>query len=88
MVGLMVVVQIQVADLEIREVVVRHGGEDGLEGPVANCPSLTREGYWVTLVVEKVLEKWILIELVVLREISFYEVVKELFHLVVLHLRM
>ncbi|GKC07953.1 hypothetical protein Tco_0999563 [Tanacetum coccineum] len=39
MVELMVVVQIWVADLEIREVVVRHAVvEMDLKGPVANCP--------------------------------------------------
>ncbi|GJS57444.1 hypothetical protein Tco_0652228 [Tanacetum coccineum] len=45
MVELMVVVQIWVVDLEIREVVVRHVVvEMDLKGPVANCPSLTHKG--------------------------------------------
>ncbi|GKA69658.1 hypothetical protein Tco_0775722 [Tanacetum coccineum] len=57
MVELMVVVQIRVADLEIREVVMRHVVvEMDLKGPVANCPSLTHKGYLVTFVVEEVLE--------------------------------
>nr|GEZ66585.1 hypothetical protein [Tanacetum cinerariifolium] len=32
------------------------GGGDGLEGSVANRPSLTHKGYLVTFVVEEVLE--------------------------------
>nr|GEW57563.1 retrovirus-related Pol polyprotein from transposon TNT 1-94 [Tanacetum cinerariifolium] len=54
---LMVVVQIQMADLEIREVVMRHVVvEMDLKGPVADCPSLAHKGYLVTFVVEEVLE--------------------------------
>nr|GFB40682.1 hypothetical protein [Tanacetum cinerariifolium] len=57
MVELIVVVQIRVADLEIREVVMRHVVvEMDLKGPVANCPSLTHRGYLVTFVLEEVLE--------------------------------
>ncbi|GJS98189.1 hypothetical protein Tco_0819359 [Tanacetum coccineum] len=57
MVELMVVVQIRVANLEIREVVVRHVVvEIDLKGPVANCPLLTHKVYLVTFVVVKVLE--------------------------------
>ncbi|GKA35520.1 hypothetical protein Tco_0722011 [Tanacetum coccineum] len=57
MVELMVVVQVRVADLEIREVVVRHVVvEMDLKGLVANCPSLTHKGYLVTFLVEEVLE--------------------------------
>nr|GEU80182.1 hypothetical protein [Tanacetum cinerariifolium] len=47
------------------------GGEDEFEGPVANCLSLTHNGYLVTFVVEEVLEK----------------AVKEFFHLDDPHLR-
>nr|GFA24346.1 hypothetical protein [Tanacetum cinerariifolium] len=39
------------------------GGGDGLEGLVANCPSLTHEGYWVMFVVEKVIEYVLLVEM-------------------------
>ncbi|GKA64208.1 hypothetical protein Tco_0763814 [Tanacetum coccineum] len=64
MVGLMVVVQIRVADLEIYEVVVRHVVvEMDQRGLVANCPSLTHEGYWETFVVENVLECVLLLEM-------------------------
>ncbi|GJX14747.1 hypothetical protein Tco_0206505 [Tanacetum coccineum] len=64
MVELMGMVQIQVVDLEIREVVVRHVMvEMDLKGPVANCPSLTYRGYLVTFVVEKVLECVLLLEM-------------------------
>nr|GEY80551.1 hypothetical protein [Tanacetum cinerariifolium] len=57
MVELMVVVQILVADLEFREVVVRHVVvEMDLNGLVANCPSLTHKGYLVIFVMEEVLE--------------------------------
>ncbi|GJY47465.1 hypothetical protein Tco_0436528 [Tanacetum coccineum] len=64
MVELMVMVQIQVVDLEIREVVMRHVVvEMDLKSPVANCPSLTHRGYLVTFVVEKVLECVLLLEM-------------------------
>ncbi|GJX54048.1 putative reverse transcriptase domain-containing protein [Tanacetum coccineum] len=57
MVGLMVVVQIRVVDLENREVVVRHVVvEMDLKDPVTNCPSLTHRGYLVTIVLEEVFE--------------------------------
>ncbi|GKB33088.1 zinc finger, CCHC-type containing protein [Tanacetum coccineum] len=60
----MVVVQIRVADLEIREVVVRHMVvETDLKGPVANCPLLTHKGHLVTFVVEKDLECVLLLEI-------------------------
>ncbi|GJX98451.1 ribonuclease H-like domain-containing protein [Tanacetum coccineum] len=64
MVELMVVVQIRVVDLEIRKVVVRHVVvEMDLKGLVANCPSLTHRGYFVTFVVEEVLECILLLEM-------------------------
>ncbi|GJX52808.1 hypothetical protein Tco_0281177 [Tanacetum coccineum] len=64
MVELMVVVQIQVANLEIQEVVMRHVVvEMDLKGPVANCPSLTHMGYLVTFVVEEVLKYVLLLEM-------------------------
>ncbi|GJW25311.1 hypothetical protein Tco_0039122 [Tanacetum coccineum] len=89
MVELMVVVQIQVADLEIQEVVVRHVVvEMDLKGPVVNYPSLTHKGYLVTFIVDEVLERWILMELVVVKVISFYEVVKEFSHFGVPYLKM
>ncbi|GJS39602.1 hypothetical protein Tco_0564645 [Tanacetum coccineum] len=49
--------QVEVANLEIQEVVERHVVvEMDLKGPVANCSSLTHKGYFVTFVVEEVLE--------------------------------
>ncbi|GKD79645.1 hypothetical protein Tco_1342266 [Tanacetum coccineum] len=64
MVELMVVVQIRVADLESREVVVRHVVvEIDLKDPVANCLSLLHKGYLVTFVVEEVLECVLLLEM-------------------------
>ncbi|GKC40404.1 hypothetical protein Tco_1052788 [Tanacetum coccineum] len=63
MVELMIVVQIRVMDLEIREVVVRHVVEMDLKGPVANYPSLSRKGYLVTFVLEEVLECVLLLEM-------------------------
>nr|GEY27603.1 hypothetical protein [Tanacetum cinerariifolium] len=63
MVGLMVVIKIWVADLEIWEVVVRHVVlEIDLKGWVANCSSLTHRGYLLTFVVEEVLECVLLVE--------------------------
>ncbi|GJY93066.1 hypothetical protein Tco_0508848 [Tanacetum coccineum] len=53
MVDSMVVVQIRVADLEIREVVVRHAVvEMDLKGPMANCPSLSHKGYLCVLLLK------------------------------------
>nr|GEW23643.1 hypothetical protein [Tanacetum cinerariifolium] len=64
MVELMVVVQIQVADLEIQEAVVRHVVvEMVLKGPVANFLSLSHKGYLVTFVMEEVLECVLLLEM-------------------------
>nr|GEW95037.1 hypothetical protein [Tanacetum cinerariifolium] len=58
------VVQILVADLEFREVVMRHVVvEIDLNGLVANCPSLTHKGYLVIFVMEEVLECVLLIEM-------------------------
>ncbi|GJS31699.1 hypothetical protein Tco_0492319 [Tanacetum coccineum] len=57
MVELMVVVQIRVADLEIREVVVRHVVvEMDLKGLVANYPWFKHKDHFVSFVVEEVLE--------------------------------
>ncbi|GJV36827.1 hypothetical protein Tco_1409304 [Tanacetum coccineum] len=64
MVGLMVVVQIWVVDLENQEVVMRHVVvEMDWRGPVANCPSLIHRGYLVTYVVEEVIECVLLLEM-------------------------
>ncbi|GJQ99240.1 hypothetical protein Tco_0522225 [Tanacetum coccineum] len=60
----MVVVQIQVVDLKIREVVMRHVVvEMDLKGPVANFPSLTHRSYLVTFLVKEVLECVLLLEM-------------------------
>ncbi|GKC67789.1 hypothetical protein Tco_1100387 [Tanacetum coccineum] len=57
MVELMVVVQIQVADLEIREVVMRYVVvEMDLKGPVANYPWFKHKDHFVTFVEKEVLE--------------------------------
>ncbi|GJT79132.1 hypothetical protein Tco_1045857 [Tanacetum coccineum] len=64
MVKFQVVVQIRVADLEIREVIIRHVVvEMDLKGPVANCPSLTHRVCLVTFEVEEVLECVLLLEI-------------------------
>nr|GEY30929.1 hypothetical protein [Tanacetum cinerariifolium] len=64
MVEIMVVIQIQVADLEIQEVVVRHVAvEMDLKGLMANCLLLIPNGYLVTFVVEEVLKCVLLLEI-------------------------
>ncbi|GJV33544.1 hypothetical protein Tco_1393944 [Tanacetum coccineum] len=71
MVELMVVVQIRVVDLEIREVVVRHVVvEIDLKVPVANCLLLTHKSYLVIFVVVEVLECVLMLEMDFDRECS------------------
>nr|GEV21261.1 MAK10-like protein [Tanacetum cinerariifolium] len=57
-------VQIWVVDLENQEVVVRHVVvEMDWRASVANCPSLIHRGYFVTYVVDEVLERVLLLEM-------------------------
>ncbi|GJU58130.1 hypothetical protein Tco_1235896 [Tanacetum coccineum] len=64
MVGLMVVVQIRVVDLENREVVIKHVVvEMDYKGPVANYPWFKNRDYLVIFVVGEVLECVLLLEM-------------------------